>query len=295
MGPQHGHPAPTPAPRDSEGTASASIGSSVFAGLVADRLANASQAASPSPTTCKSAPRFTGNDPLGALHRNEPGQAVVDPREDGTFAANDEWPADEVSQRVNGRTERATVTNVIAPRLVAARRMSGLQQAELAHRLGYKNSTQLSQWEMGRRPLPMVMLIRIAEALGVSADFLLGLTNEVDRDPDLARRTALHRSVRGQLDAVVDALVTTFEEHSALETPVATSQLVRAAEQLVSAVNGFIDANEDAFLDMPRGAPVAHALRQLSEVTAAARDRMQRHLQFEAELNATLKEARFGS
>lgn len=281
--PQRAGLATTLAEGGGESLVSPSVGSCVLAGLVAGCLGV---------TTGDADTRTQADLPKAA---DEP-EVVADADEEGTAAAND---GDAVAElRCPGPGPRFKdqnlFANVISPRMVAARRLSGITQTDLARAIGYKTPAQLNQWEMGRRPVPLRIVIRLATVLSVSCDYLLGLTDDPEHDPALARRAALQRAVRSQLDEVVAALAITFERHSALQTPVATSELVRAAEQVISAMNAFVAANEEAVLDLPRGAPVLHAMRQLAEVTASANDRMQRHQAFEQQLHTVLKQARFG-
>ena len=59
-------------------------------------------------------------------------------------------------------------------RLRAARLDADMEQKELARLLGITQQ-QYSLYETGRRRLPAEMLATLCRALGVSADYLLGL------------------------------------------------------------------------------------------------------------------------
>jgi transcriptional regulator with XRE-family HTH domain len=67
-------------------------------------------------------------------------------------------------------------------RLLARREAAGLTQAELAHRIGEKQTT-LSLWERSGRPPRADALPKLAKALGVSIEALLG---EASDDAPLA-------------------------------------------------------------------------------------------------------------
>jgi transcriptional regulator with XRE-family HTH domain len=58
-------------------------------------------------------------------------------------------------------------------RLLALREAAGLTQAELAHRIGEKQTT-LSLWERSDRPPRSEALPKLAKALGTSVEALLG-------------------------------------------------------------------------------------------------------------------------
>lgn len=64
--------------------------------------------------------------------------------------------------------------NTLCDRLRAARLDADVEQKELARLLGITQQ-QYSLYETGRRRLPAEMLAPLCRALGVSADYLLGL------------------------------------------------------------------------------------------------------------------------
>ena len=57
-----------------------------------------------------------------------------------------------------------------------------LTQQAVADVLFIRQSTY-SQYETGRRPIPIGLLIRLAEYYDTSVDYLLGLTNEIKPYP----------------------------------------------------------------------------------------------------------------
>ena len=68
---------------------------------------------------------------------------------------------------------------IFRERLLLARRRAGLSQGDLAQRTAMYGS-DISKMERGRMLPTAPRLRRLAEALGVSADYLLGLTEEPD-------------------------------------------------------------------------------------------------------------------
>ncbi|MDQ7981888.1 helix-turn-helix domain-containing protein [Paraburkholderia sp. SARCC-3016] len=89
----------------------------------------------------------------------------------------------------------AETEKLMRERLIVARNLNSLDQKEAAAKLGYKNSSQLSKVENGEAPLPKSLLRKASLAYGVSADWLLGLSNEPERDPHIAGEMAVMRSV----------------------------------------------------------------------------------------------------
>ena len=76
---------------------------------------------------------------------------------------------------------------IFQERLLLARRRAGVSQGELAKRTAMYAS-DISKMERGRMLPTAPRLRRLAEALGVSADYLLGLQDEAQTAPRAAKR-----------------------------------------------------------------------------------------------------------
>ena len=70
-------------------------------------------------------------------------------------------------------------------RLKAAREAAGLSQSELAERLDVDRNL-ISMAEIGKQPLAIKHLVKVCSLLGVSADYLLGIS-----DNDAIRQQAV--------------------------------------------------------------------------------------------------------
>lgn len=66
--------------------------------------------------------------------------------------------------------------NKFAERVRELRTEKGLSRKELANRLGTLQRN-ISYWELGQRECSFDMLLKIAEVLDVSVDYLLGRTD----------------------------------------------------------------------------------------------------------------------
>ncbi len=75
---------------------------------------------------------------------------------------------------------------IFQERLLLARRRAGVSQGELAKRTEMYAS-DISKMERGRMLPTAPRLRRLAEALGVSADYLLGLQEDAQAAPSAAR------------------------------------------------------------------------------------------------------------
>lgn len=66
--------------------------------------------------------------------------------------------------------------STLASRLRSARTEAGLSQAQLAERIPGVTQAHVSQWESGRRTPHIDSLVKLADALSVSLDWLTGRT-----------------------------------------------------------------------------------------------------------------------
>ena len=92
---------------------------------------------------------------------------------------------------------------MLGPRIAALRREAGLNQAELAARLGVSPSA-MGMYEQGRREPSAQLLVALARELGVSTDFLLTgqVANHTEADAltsmILSRVTTADRRLEGR-------------------------------------------------------------------------------------------------
>jgi transcriptional regulator with XRE-family HTH domain len=100
----------------------------------------------------------------------------------------------------------AAPSTIFSARLKAARELRGLNQDQLAERSGLQSSA-VSHFETGGRKPSFDNLKRLADALGVSTDYLLGRTSDpeghaVHSDPlyrDVQRLDKKNRLLASQL------------------------------------------------------------------------------------------------
>lgn len=199
-----------------------------------------------------------------------------DDAEDAEPACAPESSEDQGRAAVNRRLRK-----IVSRRLVEARELAGFGQSEAAVLLGYRNSTQLSLVEQGRRLPPLDLLLRAATAYSVTLDYLMGVVEDPERDPrETVRRTALIQ-VRGLLEASTVAIVEGVLIAAEVEAGghAASAPLLRAADDVIAAVQRVRELNADAFDDLRAGALLVRAVRQLEEEAATARRWRGRHMQ----------------
>lgn len=103
---------------------------------------------------------------------------------------------------------------MLGERIALLRRGLGWNQAQLARRLHISTSA-VGMYEQGRREPSLEGLVKLAEALGVSADYLLTGKPLVEGDREaIARAAAMAKPMRGgglskeELSVLVAAMLT---------------------------------------------------------------------------------------
>ncbi|MCA0455696.1 MAG: helix-turn-helix domain-containing protein [Chloroflexi bacterium] len=87
---------------------------------------------------------------------------------------------------------------MIGSRLAAARDKKGLSQAALAE-LVNTNSNQVSRWEIGENDPKSSFVVKLADALETSTDYLLGRTDNDAPPPPASSGSWLERRIMGLL------------------------------------------------------------------------------------------------
>lgn len=92
------------------------------------------------------------------------------------------------------RQEQQALAAAVGERLKEAREMVGLNQLQAAKHMGYANSTKLSKIESGKHSsqIPMWVIKRASQLYDVSADYLLGVTETMERNEKTGNGQAQH-------------------------------------------------------------------------------------------------------
>ena len=176
--------------------------------------------------------------------------------------------------------EVAEELNLLRERMISARVMNGLTAVEAAERLGYANSTQLSQIENGERKVPndWQFLLRMSKAYSVSVDYLLGISPHPERDPVTAENFAVLRGFEELMQAQALAMTTAFVRYGK-DRDAARADLqaiVGAAQHVVAALARIRELNP-AFDDEMRGSStLLFAVEKLEATAIPIKDAMHR-------------------
>lgn len=177
--------------------------------------------------------------------------------------------ADSTAEQRRRMRDTQELREMIGSRIRAAREFGAVSQTDFAQWIGHRKSTQPSLWEKGARLPPVHELPNIARVLGVSIDFLMGLTEEPEPDQRTARRVQVVSQVRAAVEAMADVLADQLlHEAGAVDGLVRSVGLVTKVERLVSAVGAVRASNADAFDEVLRGG--ATLVRAAAEAQKAA-------------------------
>ena len=166
----------------------------------------------------------------------------------------------------------AAIKKQVAERFVAARELNGYTQMEASEKMGYKNSTQLCQWEKAQRTPPIDRMIIASIVYGVSLDYLYGLSDEPERDPRSAEQRAMVRSMEDLLRENAQSVAQTlsaFVRSGGVNMMTVKALTARAADA-AAAVRRFAEINGKKFEDMRGGAAVLHSCVTLEALVREA-------------------------
>lgn len=190
------------------------------------------------------------------------------------------------AQRTTSKTARLTnadLLKLIGQRMREARELCNLSQQEAAKRLGYRSGAKLAKVEnvTDIRSVPLNLIINAARIYDVSADYLLGLSDDFESEERLnVERHITDWMVRTWEDARLRDIQAVRLLHAKIQAvDSATGAMVGASHEVGTALERFIERNP-GFEDMPAGARLVSKVERASEAATNARERLRR-IQFE--------------
>lgn len=104
-----------------------------------------------------------------------------------------------MSPASRSKEEEQALRDVVAARLVKARRAAGLKDLEVAMRLGHSNLTMISLFENGHRSPSLKNLQILADLYSVTTDYLLGRTDDLGLAPEEGNQALITGVLTGVL------------------------------------------------------------------------------------------------
>lgn len=171
------------------------------------------------------------------------------------------------------KKEPTETQRMIAERFRLARNLSGLTEQDAIIRMGLKNPKVISQIENCHRLPTLHFVIRASNAYGVSADYLLGLSEDDDASSGIASSSAIFRQNHKMATMIADVLSKTSYEYGRIVGDNKTRELVDNTEKLYSKFNRFRDLNPE-FLDMRGGAPIQDLILAIVPIAKCIKKRL---------------------
>lgn len=171
-----------------------------------------------------------------------------------------------VEENKKPRKEPTEFEKMVAERFVKARNLNGLKPHEAALKMRIRNKKVLSQIENAHRLPTNKMLVIAANAYGVSADFLLGMSEDDDRSSSIATRAAIDRQLEAKFNIVKKVLADTTYDYAKAVNDFTVREMVNVVEEVCLKFNRFCELNP-IFLDMRAGAPVQDLMLTLMPLT----------------------------
>jgi len=173
---------------------------------------------------------------------------------------------------------------IIATRLAAARRASGMNQIQVAQKIGQKNMTQVSLWESGDRLPKLFDLIKMSQIYAVPMDFICGLSNDAIADAPENNQAflaniisqAIMNSHTSWLTTTAKSISTTLNGRGQDRTEL--REAGKALGELRKAFDRFVELNPVFEEDMAGGASLTKRLEHLEELLCAANSRIDEEL-----------------
>jgi len=175
------------------------------------------------------------------------------------------------------REEEQALRDIVAKRLVRARRAAGLKDLEVAIRLGHSNLTMISLFENGHRSPSLKNLQILADLYSVTTDYLLGRTDNLGLAPEEGNQALITGVVTGVLKAYNEkflnglAAVTAIGIEGASMDRVLLNKVADIASELDDSMGVIRKHHGKAFESMRGGSKL---LRLVSELSGSVSSRI---------------------
>lgn len=159
--------------------------------------------------------------------------------------------------------------NIVGPRLRRARKLAGYSESAAGLALAHKGVTQISLFENGHRAPSLNNLRLLANLYGVTVDYLLGLHDDIARQPEEGNQAVLcgvmAEAVGSQFHRMVDAMARTSSimlEGFSLDR-VLLGEVAGTVEELCTALD--VAHRQPEFQDLKGGAKLVRLVGELRD------------------------------
>lgn len=179
------------------------------------------------------------------------------------------------------KEEESAICAIVANRLVRARKACGYKEWAVSDHLGHSNLTMISLFENGHRPPSLRNLVLLADFYGVTTDYLLGRTDDLDLAPEEGNQTLLVGALKGSLTAHIEKFLEAIARSAAVsvEGLSADRTLLDRVTSMVAEARAALDVIRQhhgaAFDELRGGAKLKRTVEEMEHTLEARQRRKQ--------------------
>lgn len=192
--------------------------------------------------------------------------------------------SNKVLARNNKRERSYVLTKEISKRLTCTRKKIGLSPVDVCKKIPMLNKSHFSEWESGKKPVPLYWLCQLAELYGVSLDYLVGFTDENEESKvTFAIKRTIIESSQQYLCLIAEQMQFMTVNHILLID--SQKRSLELAKQLKDAVLRLAELNPELWPELRNGAKVELLIEQFSTSIKSV-DALSRQLKMAKEVRA---------
>lgn len=108
------------------------------------------------------------------------------------------------------------ILKALGARLVRARNANKIKPQEVVRYLGHSSLTMISLYENGRRAPSLRNLVKLADAYGVTTDYLLNRTDDLELQPEEGNQALIKAALKGALAAYTEQFLDGMAQSSSI-------------------------------------------------------------------------------
>ncbi|AEG02704.1 helix-turn-helix domain-containing protein [Methylomonas methanica] len=172
-----------------------------------------------------------------------------------------------MATRAEIKAQTLQIIGTFGERMKFSRELCGLSGINASKMLGYDNSSKLSKVELASdtNSVPLWLIPKAAEVYGVSADFLLGLSDHWQRDPERVQQAQMENILEHATKAQDEAIRSTYSQISFLSNAVVAANT--KVGQIKATLKRFAELNP-GFEDMKCGARLVRLINEANQETS---------------------------
>lgn len=164
----------------------------------------------------------------------------------------------------NKREQYLVLTKTVGKRLGYIRKKIGLAPVDVCKRIPMLNKSHFSEWESGKKLIPLYWICQLASLYGVSLDYLVGYTEESEEsNVSFTIKRTIIESSQQYLHMIAEQMQDMALQHILLID--SQNIAIELAKQLRDAILRLAELNHETWPELRNGAKVELLIEQLSK------------------------------